>query len=127
MCLGWSAYLSVWWEVGALCSERLAVFVPSLPPLCFPLYISVTVPVGHGGSSLVKNFTGSLKIFKDLLEDLGEDLCKDLQQRSLKILKDPNFSCQDPQKSLQRSSWIFKDLQRSSRIFEDLCKIFKDL
>ena len=40
--LGWSAYLSVWWEVGALCVERLAVFVPSLPPLCFPLYISVT-------------------------------------------------------------------------------------
>ena len=68
-------------------------------------------------NTLVKNFTGSSKIFKDLLEDLGEDLRKDPQQRSLKILKDPNFSCQDPQKSLQRSS----------RIFEDLCKIFKDL
>ena len=57
------------------------------------------------------------RIFKDLLEDLGEDLRKDPQQRSLKILKDPNFSCQDPQKSLQRSL----------RIFEDLCKISKDL
>ena len=73
------------------------------------------------------------RIFKDLLEDLGEDLRKDPQQRSLKILKDPNFSCQDPQKSLQRSSRIFKDLQRSCKdlqgslkIFEDLCKIFKD-
>ena len=30
--LGCSAYLSVWREVGALCVERLAVFVPSLPP-----------------------------------------------------------------------------------------------
>ena len=60
--------------------------------------------------TLVKNFTGSSKIFKDLLEDLGEDLHKDPQQRSLKILKDPNFSSQDPQKSLQRSSRIFKDL-----------------
>ena len=29
------------------------------------------------------------RIFKDLLEDLGEDLCKDPQQRSLKIVKDP--------------------------------------
>ena len=36
------------------------------------------------------------RIFKDLLEDLDEDLCKDPQQRSAKILKDPNFSCQDP-------------------------------
>jgi len=43
-----------------------------------------------------ENFTGSSKIFKDLLEDLDEDLCNDPQQRSLKILKDPNFSCQDP-------------------------------
>ena len=30
--LGCCAYLSVWQEVGALCVERLAVFVPSLPP-----------------------------------------------------------------------------------------------
>ena len=40
--LGCSAYLSVWQEVGVLCVERLAVFVPSLPTLCFPLCISVT-------------------------------------------------------------------------------------
>ena len=53
--LGCSAYLSVWREVGALCVERLAVFVPSLPTLCFPLCISVTGACfsrGHGGSWL---------------------------------------------------------------------------
>ena len=33
------------------------------------------------------------RIFKDLLEDLDEDLRKNPQQRSLQILKDPNFSC----------------------------------
>ena len=37
--LGCSTYLSVWREVGALCAERLGVFVPTL---CFPLCISVT-------------------------------------------------------------------------------------
>ena len=37
--LGCSAYLSVWPEVGALCVERLAVFVPSLPtPLLSTVY-----------------------------------------------------------------------------------------
>ena len=53
--MGCSAYLSVWREVGALCVERLAVFVPSLPTLCFPLCISVTgarFSQGHGGSWL---------------------------------------------------------------------------
>ena len=53
--LGCSAYLSVWREVGALCVERLAVFVPSLPTLCFPLCISVTGACfsrGRGGSWL---------------------------------------------------------------------------
>ena len=40
--LGCSAYLSVWQEVGVLCVERSAVFVPSLLTLCFPLCISVT-------------------------------------------------------------------------------------
>ena len=53
--LGCSAYLSVLQEVGALCVERLAVFVPSLPTLCFPLCISVTgacFPRGRGGSWL---------------------------------------------------------------------------
>ena len=39
--LGCRTYFSVWWEVGALSVERLAVFVPSLPTLCFPLCISV--------------------------------------------------------------------------------------
>ena len=34
-------YLSVGREVGALCVERLAVFIPSIPTLCFPLCISV--------------------------------------------------------------------------------------
>ena len=41
-CFGLYRYLSVWREVGALCVERLAIFVPSLPTLCFPLCISVT-------------------------------------------------------------------------------------
>ena len=53
--LGCIAYLSVWREVGALCVERLAVFVPSLPTLCFPLCISVTgahSSRGRGGSWL---------------------------------------------------------------------------
>ena len=53
--LGCSAYLSVWREVGALCVERLAVTVPSLPTLCFPLCISVTGACfsrGCGGSWL---------------------------------------------------------------------------
>ena len=53
--LGCSTYLSVWREVGALCVERLAVFVPSLPTLCFPLCISVTGACfsrGRGGSWL---------------------------------------------------------------------------
>ena len=53
--LGCSAYLSVWREVGALCGERLAVLVPSLPTLCFPLCISVTgfcSSRGRGGSWL---------------------------------------------------------------------------
>ena len=53
--LGCSAYLSVWWEVGALCVEHLAVLVPSLPTLYFPLCISVTgacFSQGHGGSWL---------------------------------------------------------------------------
>ena len=53
--LGCIAYLSVWREVGALCVERLAVFVPSLPTLCFPLCISVTGACssrGRGGSWL---------------------------------------------------------------------------
>ena len=37
--LGRRAYLSVMWEVGALCVERLAVFVPSLPhPLLSTVY-----------------------------------------------------------------------------------------
>ena len=40
--LGCGAYLSVRWEVGALCVEHLAGFcsLPS-PPFCFPLCISV--------------------------------------------------------------------------------------
>ena len=53
--LGCIAYLSVWRQVGALCVERLAVFVPSLPTLCFPLCISVRgahSSRGHGGSWL---------------------------------------------------------------------------
>ena len=53
--LGCIAYLSVWREVGALCVERLAVFLPSLPTLCFPLCISVTGACpfqGRGGSWL---------------------------------------------------------------------------
>ena len=53
--LGCSAYLSVWREVRALCVEHLAVFVPSLPTLCFPLCISVTGACssrGRGGSWL---------------------------------------------------------------------------
>ena len=53
--LGCIAYLSVWREIGALCVERLAVFVPSLPTLCFPLCISVTgahSSRGRGGSWL---------------------------------------------------------------------------
>ena len=53
--LGCIAYLSVWWEVGALCVERIAVFVLSLPTLCFPLSISVTGACsfrGRGGSWL---------------------------------------------------------------------------
>ena len=53
--LGCSTYLSVWREVGALCVELLAVFVPSLPTLCFPLCISVTGACssrGRGGSWL---------------------------------------------------------------------------
>ena len=57
--LGWSAYLSVWREVGALRFERLAVFVPSLPPLCFPLYISVTgacLLVGVGARGWIVRF-----------------------------------------------------------------------
>ena len=57
--LGWSAYISVWREVGVLCFERLAVFVPSLPPLCFPLYISVTgacLLVGVGAHGWVVRF-----------------------------------------------------------------------
>ena len=45
--LGYSAYLSVWREVGALCVECLAVFVSSLPHP-FPLCISVT------GACLIK-------------------------------------------------------------------------
>ena len=52
---GCIAYLSVWREVGALCVEHLAVFVPSLPTLCFPLCISVTGACssrGRGGSWL---------------------------------------------------------------------------
>ena len=37
--LGCSAYLSVWQEVGALCVEHLAVFVPSFPhPLLSTVY-----------------------------------------------------------------------------------------
>ena len=37
--LGCRAYLSDGWEVGALCVERLAVFVPSLPhPLLSTVY-----------------------------------------------------------------------------------------
>ena len=50
--LGCIAYLSVWQEVGALCVERLAVFVPTL---CFSLCISVTgarSSRGRGGSWL---------------------------------------------------------------------------
>jgi len=31
LALGGSTYLSVWWEEGALCVERLADFVPSRP------------------------------------------------------------------------------------------------
>ena len=53
--LGCITYLSVWREVGALCVERLVVFLPSLPTLCFPLCISVTGACpfwGHGGSWL---------------------------------------------------------------------------
>ena len=53
--LGCIACLSVWREVGALCVERLVVFVPSLPTLCFPLCISVTgahSSRGRGGSWL---------------------------------------------------------------------------
>ena len=53
--LAYSAYLLVWREVGALCVECLAVFVPSLPTLCFPLCISVMGACfsrGHGGSWL---------------------------------------------------------------------------
>ena len=53
--LGWSAYLSVWREVGALCFEHLAVFC-SLPP---PSLLSTVYQCdgclssrGHGGSWL---------------------------------------------------------------------------
>ena len=57
--LGCRAYLSLWREVGVLCVERLAVFVPSLPPLCFPLCISVTgacLLVGVGADGWVVRF-----------------------------------------------------------------------
>ena len=43
--LGWSTYLSVWREVGTLCMERLAVFVPSLPPSAFHCISVWRVPV----------------------------------------------------------------------------------
>ena len=98
----------------------------------------------------VKIFEGSLKILKDLHEDLWgscwgfswgslENLLRSLKfllrssrififlPRSsrifhflAKILKDLSFSCQDLQ-----GSFIF--LPRSSRIFHFLAKIFKDL
>ena len=53
--LGRKAYLSVGREVGALCVERLAVFVPSLPyPLLSTVYQCDGCPsyLGHGGSWL---------------------------------------------------------------------------
>ena len=46
--LGCRAYLSLGREVGALCVERLAVFVPSLPHPLLSLCISVT------GACLIK-------------------------------------------------------------------------
>ena len=53
--LGCSAYLPVWREVGALCVERLAVFVPSLPhPLLSTVYQydGCLSYLGRGGSWL---------------------------------------------------------------------------
>ena len=56
--LGRRAYLSLGREVGALCVERLAVFVPSLPSLPHPLLSTLyqcdgcLSYLGHGGSWL---------------------------------------------------------------------------
>ena len=70
---------------------------------------------------LVRNLTGSSRIFKDLLKDLSEDLSKDAQQVALKILKDLHVSCQDVQGSLKI---LIKILQGSLKI---LVNILKDL
>ena len=53
--LGCSAYLSVWQEVGTLCVERLAIFVPSLPhPLLSTVYQCDGAPSSRGcGGSLL--------------------------------------------------------------------------
>ena len=54
-CTGRRAYLSVGQEVGALCVERLAVFVPSLPhPLLSTVYQcdGCLSYLGRGGSWL---------------------------------------------------------------------------
>ena len=53
--LGCSTYLSVWREVGALCVDRLAVFVPSLRhPLLSTVYQydGCLSYLGHGASWL---------------------------------------------------------------------------
>ena len=60
--LGCRAYLSVWREVGALCVERLGVFVPSLPhPSAFHCVAVWQVPVlsrlwGQGAHGWVVRF-----------------------------------------------------------------------
>ena len=55
--LGCSAYLSVWREVWALCVERLAIFVPSLP---HPLLSTVT------GACLLFHCDGCLSMWRVL-------------------------------------------------------------
>ena len=62
---------------------------------------------------LLKIFQGSLKI----LEDLHEDPSADLWGPLLKILKDLQNSCQDPQGSRE-------DLRGSLRVFTFMLKIF---
>ena len=49
--LGCSAYLSVWREVGALCVERLAVFVSYIQSL-FPRFVQNFFPVSQDSFSV---------------------------------------------------------------------------
>ena len=76
--------------------------------------------------TLVKIFEGSLKILKDSSKIFLRIFFSNPQGSylgSLKILKDLSVSCQDPQRSLPRSSRILEDPRRSCprslRIFED--------